>query len=283
MADSSLLVQIGMQYVSECIESSPSLNSDSIMKEIENYINGQISYQECANKSIEILKTSAPIEKLREILEISPEPIPSVDEGPDSQEDNSRKRTKPWTKYEDQRLIAGVHRFGNDSWALVSNFIGNNRTRAQCSQRWNRGLDPKISKEQWSYEDDLVLLRLVSIYGERGWTHIAAGMGNRSDVQCRYHYKQLKKDSNSTQFSLNSPKDIVINPISPVAHSNQAFPSYPVAYHPEVHNKKIVSKSQEPQISSKDSVTSITEKKEENSNKSTFSLPDIDASLFTVS
>jgi len=30
---------------------------------------------------------------------------------------------------------------------VVASFVGNGRTRAQCAQRWSRGLNPKICKK----------------------------------------------------------------------------------------------------------------------------------------
>jgi hypothetical protein len=101
---------------------------------------------------------------------------------------------RPWTAYEDQRLLAGIHRFGLEEWEVVSRFVGNGRTKAQCSQRWSRGLDPKICKRTWSRDDDDRLIGLVALYGEKSWTRVASELGNRCDVQCRYRYKQLQKD-----------------------------------------------------------------------------------------
>jgi hypothetical protein len=102
-------------------------------------------------------------------------------------------KTRPWTPYEDQRLLAGIHRFGLQDWPAVSLFVGNDRTKAQCSQRWGRGLDPKISKDQWTSEQDQQLLELVALHGEGNWMKISTELGTRCDVQCRYRYKQLQK------------------------------------------------------------------------------------------
>jgi hypothetical protein len=105
-----------------------------------------------------------------------------------------RRKPRPWSPAEDDRLLAAIHRFGVDNWASVANFVGGGRQRAQCSQRWFRGLDPRISKNQWSAEDELRLLHLVREKGSRRWTMIAAAMGNRSDVQCRYHFFQMQRE-----------------------------------------------------------------------------------------
>ena len=94
---------------------------------------------------------------------------------------------------EDQRLLAGVWKFGLNNWPLVARFVGNGRTRNQCSQRWNRGLNPVLFKGPWTEEEDEKLVALVKEFGEKSWKRIASVLGNRSDVQCRYHFQQIQK------------------------------------------------------------------------------------------
>jgi hypothetical protein len=90
-------------------------------------------------------------------------------------------------------LLAAIHRFGLQDWQSVSLFVGNGRSKAQCSQRWLRGLDPKISKFQWSEQQDAKLLQLIAVHGEKNWTKVSTDLGNRCDIQCRYRFKQLQK------------------------------------------------------------------------------------------
>ena len=99
-----------------------------------------------------------------------------------------------WSVYEDNRLLAAIYRYGIDNWALISKFVGNNRTRAQCAQRWTRCLNPRICKDTWDQREDALLFQLVGRYGDHSWTKVAEMMGNRSDVQCRYRYSQISKD-----------------------------------------------------------------------------------------
>jgi hypothetical protein len=108
-------------------------------------------------------------------------------------ESSSHRRARPWSQSEDNRLLWAVHSHGVQAWPAISKFVGNGRSHAQCAQRWFRGLDPRISKEDWTTEDDARLLQLVVQHGERGWTWVSGEMGNRSDVQCRYRYFKLKR------------------------------------------------------------------------------------------
>jgi hypothetical protein len=100
---------------------------------------------------------------------------------------------RAWKQNEDTRLLAAIYRFGMDDWERVSTFVGSGRSKSQCHQRWTRGLDPRIVKATWTAEQDEQLLMLVALYGEKRWTRVAVGVGNRCDVQCRYRYNVLKK------------------------------------------------------------------------------------------
>ncbi|KAK8892710.1 hypothetical protein M9Y10_029950 [Tritrichomonas musculus] len=113
-----------------------------------------------------------------------------------------RKKSRQWTPEEDQRLIEAINTKGSDNWSQIAKIVGNGRTQAQCSQRWHRVLDPKISKGNWSKEEEEKLISLVESVGTKAWTKIASKMGNRSDVQCRFRYNFLlkKADNKSDQI-----------------------------------------------------------------------------------
>ncbi|OHS95839.1 Myb-like DNA-binding domain containing protein [Tritrichomonas foetus] len=105
----------------------------------------------------------------------------------------SKNVGRTWSPREDNRLLYAINKYGLNDWNKVALFVGNNRTKAQCSQRWFRGLDPNLIKGPWTHEEDNELLRLVALYGEKSWLKISSQIVKRSDAQCRYHYQQLKK------------------------------------------------------------------------------------------
>jgi hypothetical protein len=158
---------------------------------IERYLKGELSHPSAATLYQAEFHTTTPVDRVREILSVGADPLPAV---PVPVALDGRRNIREWSSIEDTRLLAGVHRFGLKNWGSVAQFIGTGRTRAQCAQRWVRGLDPRISKNQWSAEDEDQLLALVREKGIRIWTQIASGMGNRSDVQCRYHFFQMYRD-----------------------------------------------------------------------------------------
>ena len=192
---SSPLLEMAMTYISECEKKIPSEQLPMIRETFDQFISGRISYPECTQKLTPIIGTTQPIDKIDQILRTPENPLPQIQvKQMDVSLNQMRAKTRPWTTYEDRRLLAGLHRFGFEDWALIAQFVGNGRSKAQCSQRWSRGLDPKITKDQWSEEQDSKLLQLIATYGDKSWTKIASQMGNRCDVQCRYRYRQLCKD-----------------------------------------------------------------------------------------
>ena len=196
----------------------------------------RITFEDASNQITAILGKNDPLVKIKNIMELPPTPLPYVET--ELQDDpgekgftgqNVRKKTRTWSVMEDNRLLAGVYHFGTENWKSVAQFLGSGRNRAQCSQRWTRCLNPRISKKNWSEEENRQLEELVRINGDKSWTKISALMGNRSDVQCRYHYRQLKNESGNIELGSQLTKSTVafnlkpsIPPPAPITPLNQS-------------------------------------------------------------
>jgi hypothetical protein len=212
----SPLLDVGMGFISELGRPITAEQGLRIREILVRYLARTMSFQACVSVLIPLLGTAQPIEKLEAILRTPDVPLPYANAALAQRvSQDSRAKSRPWTNYEDQRLLAGIHRYGLDNWQLIALFVGNGRTKSQCSQRWSRGLDPKICKEQWSPEQDDRLIDLVALYGEKSWTRVAMDLGNRCDVQCRYRYRQLQKEPGfhaKHSDSLEKVKGIVVPP-----------------------------------------------------------------------
>ena len=199
----SSVVEIALSFFNDTQLLKTAEDKQKLGFQIREYILGKIPYSALQKYAEQLVNTSQPLEHLREIMEISPEPIPeSKETATENTGESKREKSRPWSSYEDQRLIAGIMRYGLENWTSISRFVGNSRTRAQCSQRWARGLDPKISKAQWTQQEENALMQLIQIHGNKAWTIISVHLRNRSDVQCRYKYKQLLKEK---RIKLNDP------------------------------------------------------------------------------
>jgi hypothetical protein len=190
-AKSSPLFALGRMYVSGVTRGLSSYCAEAVDALLAAVIDGSIDCATASAHCTELIGTSDPIIRLMRILTVSEIPLPSRLSLGDSL---SRKKTACWTEKEDLRLLAAIHRYGLNAWGSVARFVGNSRQRSQCAQRWARGLDPRILKMQWNAEEDNKLCTFVAQFGEKAWKRIAAELGNRSDVQCRYRYRQLQAE-----------------------------------------------------------------------------------------
>jgi hypothetical protein len=210
MTDSTrVLCDVAMSYFSETAIPKHTDLSTRVQRVIQDFLTNRMPYETARRVLHGLVGSTEPLERLNCILQTSGEPIPSPDS---SLSHLSPRKIRPWTAYEDQRLLCGMYRFGIDNWTAISKFVGNRRTRSQCSQRWYRGLDPSIAKSAWTSEEEDRLLALVATIGDRSWTRIASKMGNRSDVQCRYRYKHLQKITNHTRVP--PQQKLVLPPLS---------------------------------------------------------------------
>lgn len=186
---------------------------------IHSYLQDLVTLTELRQLVQTVTGTTHPIDELQKIIETAPESSETITNAPVSAE----RRNRQWSIAEDRRLLAGILRNGIENWTAVSQFMGTGRSRSQCSQRWHRGLNPRISKDKWTDEEEQKLVSLVRQFGDASWTRIASKMGNRSDVQCRYRYRQILKESAETNFGTRDsqatkesvPADGIVLPISP--------------------------------------------------------------------
>ena len=191
------------------------------------YMANQISFEECYQRVADIIGDGSSASYVKYIIELSDlakfsnkdrrkmlfmnfnsrQPMNKDNKKHKKNPHNlSRSTAKNWSQAEDDRLLSAIIKFGLFSWHEVARFVGYGRTKAQCSQRWSRGLDPSIYKGPWSEKDDRKLLKLVDKYGEHAWKQIASCIGNRSDAQCRYRYTILLRDKfkNDVKSNFNS-------------------------------------------------------------------------------
>lgn len=128
-----------------------------------------------------------------------------------SEDENSvkeKKRTyKPHAKFtreEDKELISLVDEYGDDQWMLIASMMENRNPR-QCKERYLTYLSPKISKNQWSEEEDALLLKKYEQYGSK-WVRISKCIPERTDAMCKNRFAVLKRRSNKQQKRLDKAK-----------------------------------------------------------------------------
>lgn len=192
MDDNHPLTQYALQTFYDRSHNIPHDKLRRAADALDKYLKGELLFDDTLNVLISTINSRKPLDTLYEIVKMRNQPV--AKQNFDLTNSFSRRpRTNKWSEYEDKRLLAGIWLYGVDDWNRISAFVGNNRNKGQCSQRWKRGLNPRILKTPWSAEADIKLVRLVDQYGDKKWTKISKEMGDRSDVQCRYRYSQLKR------------------------------------------------------------------------------------------
>lgn len=165
-------------------------DQDEVTDVLTKYAAGERTYEAALTEVHTISGDIVPVERMKAIIDISDDPL--TPRSPQNVSAASRPGGQQWTLPEDRRLLAAVIRFGLSDWIRVAQFVGGGRTRSQCSQRWTRSLDPAISREKWSKEDEMKLIELVESLPLPSWETIAEQIGNRTGPQCRYRYGQLR-------------------------------------------------------------------------------------------
>ena len=88
-------------------------------------------------------------------------------------------RKSPWKPNEDELLRTAVMKHGSGSWSSVAAMVPG-RLPKQCRERWHNHVDPSISHEPWSEEENVLLLRRYQDYDGK-WSEISVALPGRPD------------------------------------------------------------------------------------------------------
>ncbi|KAF8843148.1 hypothetical protein BDN67DRAFT_964789 [Paxillus ammoniavirescens] len=102
----------------------------------------------------------------------------------DCMRNGTTRRTHQWTAESDDRLLQAIHVYGHDNWHLVARYVSEDVTPSQCSNRFQKTIDPSLKRVNWTPEEDARLRIAVAAYGS-SWIDIAAVLPGRHNDQCR--------------------------------------------------------------------------------------------------
>nr|AGN52075.1 MYB-related transcription factor [Salvia miltiorrhiza]AGN52185.1 MYB-related transcription factor [Salvia miltiorrhiza] len=116
-----------------------------------------------------------------------------VGEGSDCKDSMAKLKKGPWTREEDQKLLAYIEEHGHGSWRTLPSKAGLQRCGKSCRLRWTNYLRPDIKRGKFSTHEEKTIIRLHALLGNR-WSVIAAHLSKRTDNEIKNYWNtRLKK------------------------------------------------------------------------------------------
>lgn len=131
-----------------------------------------------------------------------------------------------WEAAEEQLLKDLVQQYGTKSWSFIASKL-TGRTGKQCRERWHFFLNPDLRFDQFTPEEDKIILNLHSLIGNN-WTAIASAIPGRTSNSIKNRYNSLLSRSypNTNNFCENISSQPTVE--KPSESSLEPFPNFQI-------------------------------------------------------
>jgi hypothetical protein len=92
-------------------------------------------------------------------------------------------RAQRWTEDEDMLLKQLITQFGRQ-WSVIASQIPN-RTATQVASRWEKCINPTLTKGQFTSQEDQIIIDFVNEHGTTEWPKLVTLLPHRTPKQCR--------------------------------------------------------------------------------------------------
>lgn len=122
-----------------------------------------------------------------------------------------------WNSLEDENLTQLTLEKGKKAWTSLARELNLRvhrglpiRQGKQCRERYYNHLDPGLKKEKWTPEEDLTLINVQKVLGNK-WSKIAEKISGRTENQIKNRFHSLYKKGLRGCPGGTSPLDYLIN------------------------------------------------------------------------
>ena len=88
-----------------------------------------------------------------------------------------------WNSMEDDMLRELIAQYGKQ-WSVIASHMPN-RSATQVAARWEKCINPALTKGQFNAEEDKLLIQFVEEYRCHSWPKVTTVLPHRTAKQCR--------------------------------------------------------------------------------------------------